>query len=58
MSLLSLLLVLLVAGVVIYGVKLALAGNWKNLVLTVVVLILVLWVLSMFGISLPNLPVK
>jgi len=56
MTLLSLILILLVVAVVVYAVKLALAGDWKQLVITVVALILILWVLSAFGLSLPSIP--
>ena len=56
MSLISLLLMLIVAGVVIYGVRLALAGNWRELIITVVVLIVALWILGALGLSLPSLP--
>lgn len=59
MSLITLLLMLVVAAVVIYGVTLALAGNWKQLIITVVILFVALWILSAFGLSLPALgPIK
>jgi hypothetical protein len=47
---------LLVAGIVIYGLRLALAGQWKELVIAIVVLLLVIWILGAFGLHLPNLP--
>lgn len=46
---------LVVVAVIIYGVRLALAGDWKNLVILVVVLVLAMWMLRAFGINLPNL---
>lgn len=48
---------LAVAAVIIYGVKLALAGNWQQLIITVVVLFVALWILGSFGVQLPSLPV-
>lgn len=56
MSILTLVLMLIVVAAVIYCVRLALAGDWKGLVITAVVLVLVLWVLSAFGLTLPSLP--
>lgn len=56
MTIVTLLLMLLIIGAVIYGVKLALAGNWRDLVIMIVVVILVIWLLGAFGISLPSLP--
>lgn len=56
MSLLTLILMLAVVAVVIYCIKLAFAGDWKNLIITAVILVLVLWVLGGFGLSIPNLP--
>jgi hypothetical protein len=53
MTLLTILVMLLVAGVIIYAVKLAFAGNWQQLVITIIVLLLVIWILGAFGISLP-----
>lgn len=44
---------LLVAATVIYGIKLAFAGNWQQLVILVVALLLVIWILSAFGLQLP-----
>lgn len=56
MSIVTLLLMLLVGAVVIYGVKLALNGQWKELLVTVVVLIVALWILGALGLTLPSLP--
>jgi hypothetical protein len=53
MSILSIIMILIVVGVIIYAVRLALAGNWKQLIITAVILFLAVWVLSLFGISLP-----
>jgi hypothetical protein len=44
---------LIVAAAVIYAIKLAFAGNWQQLVILVVVLLLVIWILSAFGLALP-----
>lgn len=56
MSILSFILALLVIGAVIYGIKLALAGNWQQLIYLLVGLIAAIWILSLLGISLPNIP--
>lgn len=56
MSLMTLLLMLLVAAAVIYGVRLALAGQWKELIIMVVMVMVALWILGAFGISIPNFP--
>ena len=56
MSIVTLLLMLVVAGIVIYGIRLALAGQWKELIIAVVILLLVIWILGAFGITLPTLP--
>lgn len=56
MPLITLLLMLIVAAVIIYGVKLALAGNWRDLIITVIILILALWILGALGLSIPNVP--
>ena len=53
MTLISILVMLLVVCAVIYGVKLAFAGNWQQLVIMIVAVVLVIWVLSAFGVSLP-----
>jgi len=55
MTIVTILLMLLIVAVIIYGVKLALAGDWRNLLITVVTLILVLWVLGAMGISIPKI---
>ena len=56
MTLLTLILFLIVIAVVIYGVKLAFAGDWKNLIILAVVVVLAIWLLGAFGITLPTLP--
>jgi hypothetical protein len=56
MSILSFVLLLLVIGVVVYAIKLAIAGNWKELLWLVVGLIVVIIVLGVLGIQLPNIP--
>lgn len=55
MSLVTLLLMLVVAAAIIYGIKLALAGNWRDLIIMVVVVILALWILEALGFAVPNL---
>ena len=47
---------LVVAAVIVYGVKLALAGAWQQLLITVVVLIVALWILGALGVTLPSIP--
>lgn len=44
---------LVVVAVVIKGILMAFAGDWKGLIILVVCLILAMWILSFFGISLP-----
>lgn len=56
MTILGLILMLIVVAVVVYGVKLALAGNWRDLIILAVVLVLSLWVLGALGLTLPSLP--
>lgn len=56
MSIVTLLLMLVVAAIVIYAIRLAFAGQWKELVITVVIVLLVLWILQAFGVTLPSLP--
>ena len=56
MSIVTLLLMLVVAAIVIYGLRLALAGQWKELIVAVVILLLVIWILGAFGLTLPALP--
>ena len=55
-SILTFVLVLVVIGVAIYGVKLAIAGNWKQLIYLAVGLFVAIIILSMLGIKLPNIP--
>lgn len=56
MPILTLILMLIVAAVIIYGVKLALNGQWKDLIITAIVLVLALWILQALGITLPSVP--
>lgn len=56
MSILSFILLLFIIGVVIYGIKLAIAGDWKGLLWLVVLLIVVIIILGALGVSLPNIP--
>ena len=58
MTIITLVLMLVVAAAVIYAIKLAFAGNWQQLVILVVVLLLVIWILSAFGLTLPAIGVK
>jgi hypothetical protein len=58
MSLLTFLLVLLVIAGVVYGIKLAFQGAWQELIYLIVALLVTTWILGIFGISLPNLPIK
>lgn len=56
MSLISFVLMLVVAAVVWYGVTLAFAGKWKELFMLALALILAIWILSALGLTLPSLP--
>jgi len=56
MSILSFILVLLVIGVAVYGVKLAIAGNWKQLLYLALGLFVAIIILGMLGIRLPDIP--
>lgn len=56
MTILQFVLMLAVAGFVIWAVTKALAGDWQNLIIGVVVLLVGLWVLGALGLTLPNLP--
>lgn len=47
---------LLMVGVIIYGVKLAFADAWQQLVFLVIGVVLALWVLGAMGISIPSFP--
>ena len=53
MTIITLLLMLVVVAVVIKGILMAFAGDWKGLIILVVCLLLAMWILSFFGISLP-----
>lgn len=56
MTILELFLMLAVAAAAVWGIIQAFAGNWRGLVIGVVVLLLALWILSAFGLTLPTLP--
>lgn len=56
MTILTFILMLVVIAVVIYGIKLAFAGDWKGLIWLVVILIASIWILGALGIQLPNIP--
>ena len=56
MTIITLILMLAVGAAIIYGITLALAGRWKDLLLMVIVLIVALWILSAFGLTLPTIP--
>lgn len=56
MTLIGFILILLVAATVYYGVTLAMAGAWKQLVMLAIGLVLALWILSALGLALPSLP--
>lgn len=56
MSILSFVLLLLVIGVVVYGIKCAIAGDWMRLLWLAVGLIIVIVILGALGVSLPNIP--
>lgn len=56
MDILTFVLMLVVIGVVIYGIKLAIAGNWQQLLWLAIGLIAAIWVLGALGISLPSIP--
>jgi len=56
LSILSFVLVLIVIGVAVYGVKLAIAGNWKQLIYLAVGLFVAIIILGMLGVKLPNIP--
>ncbi len=56
MSIISFLVLLLIVAIIIYGVRLAMAGNWQQLIMLAVGTILGLWVLSALGVSVPSLP--
>ena len=47
---------LAVAAMVVWGVLKALAGEWKELIIAIVVLVCALWILSALGVTLPSLP--
>lgn len=55
MSIITLIAMLLVVAVVIKGVMLALAGDWRSLIVLLVCLVLGIWILGFFGVALPNI---
>ena len=56
MSILSFILALAVIAVMVYGVKLAFAGNWRELVYLAIGLVVAIVILGMLGITLPDIP--
>lgn len=56
MSILSFILLLAVIAVAVYGVKLAFAGNWKELVWLVIGLLIAIFLLGVLGVQLPDIP--
>ncbi|MEK9207261.1 MAG: hypothetical protein AAB922_02185 [Patescibacteria group bacterium] len=56
MDLLTFVLFLTVIGVVVYGIKLAIAGAWQQLLWLAVGLIAAIWILGALGIALPTIP--
>lgn len=57
MSLISFLLMLVVAAAVVWGVLKVFAGQWKELIIGIIVLFVALWIFSALGVTLPNIPV-
>jgi len=55
MSIVTSILMLIVAAMGVYGVKLAFEEKWKELIMLAVVVILFIWILSGLGYNLPNL---
>jgi hypothetical protein len=56
MSILSFILALAVIAVMVYGVRLAFAGNWRELVYLAIGLVVAIVILGMLGITLPDIP--
>jgi hypothetical protein len=56
MTILSFVLLLLVIGVVVYGIKCAIAGDWMRLLWLAVGLIIAIIILGALGITLPTIP--
>jgi FtsH-binding integral membrane protein len=56
MSIFSFFLLLLVVAVSVYGVKLAIDVNWKQLLWLVVGLIIAIVILGVLGVKLPDIP--
>ena len=56
MSILEFVLILLIIGVIVYGVKLAFAGSWKQLLYLAGGLIIAIILLGILGVELPNIP--
>lgn len=57
MSLVTLILALAMIAVIVYAVRLALAGSWKELIYLAVGVLAAIWILSILGIAVPSLPV-
>ena len=55
-SILSFILLLVVIGVIVYGIKLAIAGNWKQLLYLAGGLIIAIILLGVLGVQLPDIP--
>lgn len=56
MTILEFVLMLAVIGVIIYGIKLAFAGAWQQLLYLVIGLIAAIWILGALGVTLPTIP--
>lgn len=56
MTILSFILLLLVIGVIVYGIKLAIAGNWIQILWLAIGLIVTIIILGALGITLPVIP--
>lgn len=56
MSILTFVLFLAVIAVIVYGVRLAFAGAWKELLWLAIGLVVAMWILGALGIQLPNIP--
>ncbi len=56
MTILSFVLMLLIIATVVYAIRLAIAGNWRELLYLLVGLVAAIWILGALGIQLPNIP--
>ncbi len=56
MSIVTFFLMLAVAAAIVWGVLKALEGNWRELIIGIVVLLVALWILGALGVTLPSLP--